>query len=59
MNNDFKNGLIVATVAVVAYLIYKKAYIDKKNIEPKIEQPIEPDLPLEKVVINMPAPLSL
>lgn len=54
MSNDLKNGLIVAGIAVFAYVIYKNITIkDKPMVEPEIKQPIE------SVVVNMPAPLSV
>jgi|688.fasta_scaffold00656_79 hypothetical protein len=54
MSNDLKNGLIVAGIAVFAYVIYKNITIkDKPMVEPEIKQPIE------SVMVNMPAPLSV
>jgi hypothetical protein len=54
MNKDLKNGLMVAGIAVFAYVIYKNIVIeDKPMVEPEIKQPIE------TVLVNMPAPLSI
>lgn len=54
MSSDLKNGLIVAGIAVFAYVIYKNISIEDKPIaEPEIKQPIE------SVIVNMPSPLSI
>ena len=62
MNKDLKQGLIVAGVAVVAYLLYKQ-YTKPKDIlasavvkDPSpiaIDLPVE-DKPIESVVISAP-----
>lgn len=62
MNKDLKQGLIVAGVAVVAYLLYKQ-YTKPKDIlasavvkDPypiAIDLPVE-DKPIESVVISAP-----
>ena len=63
MNKDLKQGLIVAGVAVVAYLLYKQ-YTKPKDVvlqsavvkDPfpiAIDLPVE-DKPIESVVISAP-----
>jgi len=58
MNDDFKNGLLVAGVAVIAYLLYKEAKKTGDVIVAKKEEtspaPIEVGLPIESVTISQP-----
>jgi hypothetical protein len=65
MNKDLKNGLIVSGIAVVAYLIYKKATKPKDILQTavvsndptpvKIGLPVEnPNKPIEQVLVNAP-----
>jgi|APCry1669188879_1035177.scaffolds.fasta_scaffold00419_8 hypothetical protein len=65
MNKDLKNGLIVSGIAVVAYLIYKKATKPKDVLKTavvsndpfpiQIGLPVEgPAKPIEQVLVNAP-----
>lgn len=67
MNNDLKNGLLVAGGAIVLYLMYKKlskkdVFVVKKEetqpnpieVELPIESPVEKEKPIESVLINAP-----
>lgn len=67
MNKDLRNGLLVAGVAVLAYLLYKEmnkkrdiVVVKNENlpapieVELPIESPVERPKPVESVLIDAP-----
>lgn len=56
MNKDLKEGLLVAGVAVVAFLLYKNYNKNQDIIVPNKTAPtippVEVPLPVEKVLVN-------